>query len=515
VTLCMRVSFPLGRYHATPWNRHVNDGVSEWPPSPWRIARAFAAVWKERLPDLPETVVMSAIEKISAPPTYVMPQGIGAATVHYYPDRTHKEGVGKPSKDKIFDAFVAVSPYQDLEIHWRCTPTDDEIAVLSEIADHVSYLGRADSICDMSVRFDDAPIPAGKRVVEPSLTGRTALPAAITPIVFEALTITTDRMRKAHYTKPPGARWERYSDVPDDSSLQPIRRSARAPKPSPTAVLFSVAGSPQPSVDLTVAVADLLERAALSKHSRLTGNPLSPTLSGHSDAGVARTDQHQHAHYLPLSLPVGNSGRRITHLLVWSPEGFSRAEIASLGDVADLRAPMRPTSKVSVADSAEGSSSGATSAVRGLDRAFVSLAQIGVIGDVLMACGSGPAGRVFRPVTPFAPSRYQKPSRYTGETSGPFFVEFLAEEINRELSFRGLPSATVTVADQGSLRPAQRYRRYRLKETLKQARPAAWVTIEFDQPVDGPLCLGTMSHFGMGLFLPETPRPNATGSPTG
>ncbi len=24
--------FTAGRYHATPWGRHVNEGVPEWPP---------------------------------------------------------------------------------------------------------------------------------------------------------------------------------------------------------------------------------------------------------------------------------------------------------------------------------------------------------------------------------------------------------------------------------------------------------------------------------------------------
>ncbi|HXF72700.1 MAG TPA: type I-U CRISPR-associated protein Cas5/Cas6, partial [Actinomycetota bacterium] len=32
-----------GRFHATPWGRHVNEAALEWPPSPWRLVRAVAA----------------------------------------------------------------------------------------------------------------------------------------------------------------------------------------------------------------------------------------------------------------------------------------------------------------------------------------------------------------------------------------------------------------------------------------------------------------------------------------
>ena len=53
----IKLTFPAGRYHATPWGRHVNEGVPEWPPSPWRLLRALVAVWKRTCPDLSEVQV--------------------------------------------------------------------------------------------------------------------------------------------------------------------------------------------------------------------------------------------------------------------------------------------------------------------------------------------------------------------------------------------------------------------------------------------------------------------------
>ena len=47
--LAIRFLFPAGRYHATPWGRHVNEADVEWPPSPWRLLRALIATWHRKL----------------------------------------------------------------------------------------------------------------------------------------------------------------------------------------------------------------------------------------------------------------------------------------------------------------------------------------------------------------------------------------------------------------------------------------------------------------------------------
>ncbi len=39
--IVLELRFPAGRFHATPWGRHVNEGAVEWPPSPWRLMRAL------------------------------------------------------------------------------------------------------------------------------------------------------------------------------------------------------------------------------------------------------------------------------------------------------------------------------------------------------------------------------------------------------------------------------------------------------------------------------------------
>ena len=68
--LAMSFQFDANRYHATQWGRHVNEGVPEWPPSPWRILRALVSVWQRTLPHLPHTEVVSILEQLAAPPSF-------------------------------------------------------------------------------------------------------------------------------------------------------------------------------------------------------------------------------------------------------------------------------------------------------------------------------------------------------------------------------------------------------------------------------------------------------------
>src|SRR5579863_5843600 len=66
----LAIRFPLGRYHANPWDRAVNEGASEWPPSPWRLLRALAATWHTRWPDLPVSVLEGLLDQLGELPSY-------------------------------------------------------------------------------------------------------------------------------------------------------------------------------------------------------------------------------------------------------------------------------------------------------------------------------------------------------------------------------------------------------------------------------------------------------------
>lgn len=83
------LTFTAGRYHATPWGRHVNEGAVEWPPSPWRVSRALIAVGFSKLSwtEIPQTAKELLVQLIERLPTYwLAPEVTTGHTRHYMPD---------------------------------------------------------------------------------------------------------------------------------------------------------------------------------------------------------------------------------------------------------------------------------------------------------------------------------------------------------------------------------------------------------------------------------------------
>src|SRR3984893_8958813 len=85
MSVILKLTFPAGRYHATPWGRHVNEGVPEWPPSPWRLLRALVAVWKRTCADLSQAQVQRMLEPLTQNPFFRLPACRVAHTRHYMP----------------------------------------------------------------------------------------------------------------------------------------------------------------------------------------------------------------------------------------------------------------------------------------------------------------------------------------------------------------------------------------------------------------------------------------------
>ncbi len=57
---------------------------------------------------------------------------------------------------------------------------------------------------------------------------------------------------------------------------------------------------------------------------------------------------------------------------------------------------------------------------------------------------------------------------------------------------------------QGRTLPWARFRTQRLTgEGLRSNQPALGWRLVFPTPVQGPICLGYGSHFGLGLFVPQ------------
>ena len=102
--LVVQLRFPAGRYHATPWGRNVNEGVVEWPPSPYRLARALIDVCRRRRPDWNDHRLFAVLGSLEKPMGFRLPPAAASHTRSYL--NSNKKDV--TAKQKIFDAFVVI-----------------------------------------------------------------------------------------------------------------------------------------------------------------------------------------------------------------------------------------------------------------------------------------------------------------------------------------------------------------------------------------------------------------------
>jgi CRISPR-associated protein Csb2 len=467
----LAVRFPLGRYHANPWGQAVNEGATEWPPSPWRVLRALIATWHTRWPDLPAPVVEALLDQLGDPPVYSLPRTSPGHTRHYLPDLGHRKGeTGRT--DLTLDPFRAVAPDAELLIRWEADLSSEQRQVLAKLAELLPYLGRAESVCEARL-LDTDPAP-DESWWRPDASIGTRLLAPVRPIDRAVLETTTTDVRKRRRTMPPGTRWVTYSAGEEREVPAPggVRSAQTAPV---TAIRYAVTGSVGLLSTRGVLLADELHRQVGLALKR-AGIP-DPDRAEILGTKGAATD-HRHAHWIPLSEPEGGP-RFVMTMLVWVPRGIpaeALAAVVCLPEMSGWRGGYQ---------------------VRGFPEVKLLFQATGTIEQVAPEL-RGPARR-WRSKTPYLPVRHRKRES---------LEEFLAVDVAAELGYRDLPSATVELVSPEEGFPdrwARDFRRYRITETMDKSRPGLGLRLEFARPVDGPVLLGQLSHFGYGLFEPDEP----------
>jgi CRISPR-associated protein Csb2 len=497
-------SFPSGRYHATPWGSHVNEGRVEWPPSPWRLARALVATW-HKLASPPDAAVTRSVilALASHAPRYRLPPTSVGHTRHYMPI--------PGNTTKVLDAFVSVSTQgsQDggdagrLFMGWDLDLTPDELRALDQLLGALSYLGRRESWVeavrtDMAVDWTLLPeaATAGDDVFlwtvlpEPEWTAwRAGFLAGVTTkkkpylpeTTWEVLQQETGALQKAGWSTPPGVRPVRYT-LPQAASAQRLAPRARAAPFSDLAWL-RLGGAVLPPVAYTTWIAERVRVSAMSWSRDESGSP-STVFSGHEASGAPAQGQ-RHAWFLPTD---EDGDGLLDHVAVWAPDGLGDREREALAGLSELWGDDGHTIDVSVL-------------------AFTSISQ---------PPNPSWAGRsqVWRSATPFVCPRHPK-RRGDGWKDG---VEEQVERAWAQLweHRRRWPGATV-----GDGEAAPKLTVEVLEATGPDARALAAFRIDrprrdpfgalprrfdlrltFDREVAGPLCLGAGAHFGLGRFCP-------------
>lgn len=538
--IIMSFEFPARRYHATPWDAHVNEGRIEWPPSPWRLIRALLAVgyskwnWGQQPPE----VVQSLVEKlIECEPAYSLPRATTAHTRHYMPTKD------KPTK--VFDAFVRVdSADARLLVRYDIEVADEERQTLSDLLSSMTYLGRAESWVEGSLisELDHtalveneswceagsfgagrptrliAPLKSdqfhswrskalesaieaartseetmahakGKELTQASLKKIKTITEAKFPFsVVGALQSDTNVWQSQGWPQPPGSRWLNYS-IPDELlQIPPLRTTARTGTASATqAVLLSIdgvgkRGTVRPLLPRMLPVMELLHSIAIQKATKELRLGNLPELTGKDDSGKVLRG-HRHAHYLPLSLLRHDLGHgKLDHVLVWTPDqnGLSPKAIAALGAIRWAYA--KGISDLSVNFAGNGL---VTYLKRQLDQELK--VQQGAAD--IMGCG-----RIWQSVTPLVFSKYLQ--NHGKKTPG--------NQIREELRKRGFDDPIAIRFWSSSEMVAGKLKGFMIRRRPGKNQPpspTSWAaTIEFERPQQGPIAIGYASHFGLGLF---------------
>src|SRR5437867_1610991 len=113
--LAIALAFTANRFHATQWGRHVNEGLPEWPPSPWRILRALVSVWMRTAPEVPHAALVPILERLAAEqPCFFLPEATQAHSRHFMP----WEKKGLDDRTLVIDSFVATRPSSAVYAIW-------------------------------------------------------------------------------------------------------------------------------------------------------------------------------------------------------------------------------------------------------------------------------------------------------------------------------------------------------------------------------------------------------------
>ncbi|MCC6130468.1 MAG: type I-U CRISPR-associated protein Cas5/Cas6 [Acidobacteria bacterium] len=484
--LRVAIRFLAGRFHATPWDHHVNEGVPEWPPSPWRLQRALISVLRQRGAEIDVPRAERAILALSQPPSFHLPPASAAHTRHYL----SLNQLERTKTTLTLDTFVTVDCGAPVIVSWDLELEPGSLEVLSLLLSRVTYLGRAESWCEARVLPGDEEAPEPNCVPSDGTaavgveTVRTLCAASSAGI--EDLERTTTVLQDEGWSEPPGSRWvfyRRRAGLLGSGFRNAVPRLSRPPV---SVAEFTVAGLLQsedegtgrpevspvcPRVTKAILLTSRLRDAALSRHE-----VPSSVLSGRGEDGTPLTNQHRHAHYLFDSRAEGDSRRRgkVTHLYVWVPgSGLGEKEQEALERIRRLI----------YFDGAE------RQQLRVVPSGFGDVEDFGAVSRIFGE------SRVWESVSPVVLPRHPK-------RNGRDRAE---DQVRRELAFRGFPKPVRVdvlddrkVACEGLEIPCADFETRR-KGTRPQTGKLGF-RIEFAELARGPISLGLGGHFGVGLF---------------
>lgn len=513
MTVTLSIRLLTGRFHGTPWNHQVNEGVVECPPSPWRILRALVSAYyhlAERPPRQQMCQLMTLLAETL--PAYQVPPYTTAHTRHYMPLR--KEG--KETTTKVLDTFLVFgrattisTDAPEIQVVWQKVDLNPEQSQLLErLCENLSYLGRAESWCEISLvpqpPLDCNVTPLANDEVTAADTTLSLVPLSSQELeVFQTTLSQVPKPKRAKWQIPqdilqvleldigdlhrqgwhgvPGARWATYK-----MGHIPVQTASFAhSRTRPTVARFDLAAKVLPPLTEVLRVGECFRKAFMSQSDELLSY-IPPVFSGRNQQEEKQSEQ-RHAWYFPED---SDGDGRIDRVWVIAADGFAEEDVRVLRSLTFVW-------------------SGKAFQLQTFLTGLVTLEEYGCEPR---GPGQPPSllgrSRVWRSRTPFILPRHPKrkvdPVRgwqVDGvESQALRLLSQLPEEwsIDEPLDIRVLSNA-----EMGGRYPWFRFRRRRLSgEGHKSSDRGYWVELEFEQPQTGPMAIGYGAHFGLGLLGP-------------
>lgn len=453
------------RYHATAWGRAANEGEPEWPPSPWRLARALvSASWRLGIAESREADINTLLNALATPPRITLPRAIATHTRHYMPIN------GGLNTTLVLDPFTRTDGTPICFVWDDVDLSGDLTDLLDTLLDAVGYFGRAEAPC--VARSIEALEPGSLESMPLALAGDADDGDVVQVLcltddaTFAALSESTAERQKKRLVNPPAGRFVSYLR-PRGALDPPVRRVVAKPEPPVHVLRFAIESAAPVPITNAIQLADRYRAAVLKRADSFSASAETIALLRGKDGNDGPLMQgHGHCHYLVTD---ERGDRRADHLTVWCPAGLESDAIRAL-DVITLHSWT-------------------------LDRP-VSLVLLG-----RHAASDLPSARIFAQThiweshTPFLPVRH--PKHRAGH-----IIDGYEDQVRLELSRRGFaePLEVELVREHHPSWGSFRRERDRRRDPDV---PALGVRLTFSERVQGPIAIGRHSHFGMGLFLPS------------
>lgn len=499
--IVLRQTFPLGRFHATPWAVNpFDDPHGEWPPSPWRLARAIAARWYQWAREADQQPEGTELEKLleafckssfsfhlpahsfkGASLRQYLPQEFG-----WHPAEKKKAGTRSYNTSLAQDNYWCMPPDADSAICWLLDGNrwnDSLLATLDRCLERMTYFGRAESFTRIERTTANAPESNCTLREERGLVG-----AGAVPVLVPRPDASRDQIEgltgNLNPSTPPGAR-VMYARRPSRPSVQERPKRPLRPR-EPNLLQFAIGWNVAPRRQVVVRLTSRFRGAVIKKLLEIrSGDPKMTWsrasadireairyMTGKDAAGMPLGEPHQHAEFLAWC-----ENDRPTRLLVWR----DRIPFDEDEQVAIFRAASREFAW----------------AGHGPDTWRVKLIPLDNAVPPPPGFNRAPA-KAWKSLTPYVPPRHH----LRGGKSRP--NESIEAQIRRELKARGFLNGNhvaVLVGDAAWV-AAHVPRSQRSSRSGTGDRLGYQIVLRFDAAVRGPLRLGHSGSFGLGLFSP-------------